>query len=123
MSLLGQPAKLKNEQCHPYNSKVKVALKAWDQRRGPWDVIYHEPTSQDASPSEAETMHEVEPVVRVMENVRIPQPAFREESKKGSEDEDEWQEEVEELLEWVGLACLGSSRWGSIEYSARLLRG
>lgn len=112
VSLLAQPVKLKNEQCHPYNSKVKAALKAWDERRGPWDVIYHESTSSDTDGEE--TIHEVQPIIRVIQNIHIPQPTLREEPKNGGEDEDGWQEEVEELLEWVGLASLGSSRWVSI---------
>ena len=98
---------LKDETCHLYGAKVKVALEAWDQRRGPWNVIF---CSLEHATDAAGTTKHILPSIRISQNVHIPKPDLSPRPKDANAAE-EWDENVAELFEWVGLACLGSERY------------
>ncbi|EKM50618.1 uncharacterized protein PHACADRAFT_166302 [Phanerochaete carnosa HHB-10118-sp] len=106
ISLHTQVPVLKDETCHAYGPKVKAAFQAWDQRRDPWDVIFHSP--EQLTEASAATKR-VKPTIRLSQNIHIPKselyPRPNDASAAG-----EWDESVAELFEWVGLACLGSER-------------
>ncbi|KAI0766075.1 hypothetical protein BC629DRAFT_1596553 [Irpex lacteus] len=86
--------------------KLKSSFKAWDEQRGFWDVVYYRGSGIAHSPdgnlnSEARI---VKPTVRSMQNVYVP-PA-----RIPPVEGEDWDEAVEALFEWVGLASLGSPR-------------
>lgn len=61
----------------------------------------------------ASQLRKIEPVVRTLRDVHIPKPvicARPTAEPKDSTAADEWDEDVGELFEWAGLACLGSER-------------
>ena len=111
---------LKDEPCHAYGPKVKRALEAWDHRRRPWDVVFHVSEHTTEPPSRT---RQVAPEVRTLRGVHIPKPNLRARPNSNNNnngvsptDPDartEWDDEVAELFEWVGLACLGSERFVS----------
>lgn len=87
---------------------MQAALEAWDTRCGaaPWDVVYaYIPRrASEMSPGEA---HSIQPVIEVLQNVHVA---------PGITGENASEEDLNELFEWVGMACLGSQRCVS-EYS------
>lgn len=113
VALHAQAPVLKNETCHVYGPKVKAALAAWDERRGPWDVVF----CSHALPAPPDsTVKHVKPMIRTLQNVHIAKPELRPRPKESSAAE-KWDEEVTELFEWVGLACLGSERCASHQFT------
>ena len=95
--------------------KLKASFKAWDDERGPWDVIYHHSIDLPTNGESESVVHVVQPVTRIARNVHLPPPQLPQSPPLDKED---WEEEVSTYFEWVGLATLGSqryvlSRWGS----------
>ncbi|KAL4245866.1 Ribonuclease P protein subunit Rpp40 [Abortiporus biennis] len=94
--------------------KEKESIKAWDQRRGPWNITYHyddiKATNIQHIPGAQK--FEVVPEVRQTADVRIVD-GFSVKKRPERDNEDQvrdWEEECSELFEWVGMACLGSDR-------------
>ncbi len=83
---------------------MKNSFKAWDEQRGPWDVVYYLGTGITHSPDVNSEPRTVKPAMRSIPNVYIT-PA-----RLPPVDEEDWEDEVEALFEWVGLASLGSQR-------------
>lgn len=48
----------------------------------------------------------------------IPQFKLRSPSKLGEDDTEDLQDEVSDYFEWIGLACLGSERYGWYQETA-----
>jgi ribonucleases P/MRP protein subunit RPP40 len=106
ISVRTQSPALKDETCHVVGEKVTKALDEWDSRRGPWDVVYDTSGVHDTNAQ----LHAVQPEVRIQQSVHVPRPKICQRPKDRLTAE-EWDEDVTELFEWVGLACLGSERF------------
>ncbi|KAI0769177.1 hypothetical protein BC629DRAFT_1442262 [Irpex lacteus] len=87
--------------------KLQSSFKAWDEQRGPWDVVYYLGSGITHLPDDNSEPRIIKPTTRSMQNVYIP-PARLPQSPPL--DKEEWEEGVEALFEWVGLASLGSQR-------------
>lgn len=94
----------------PLGPKVQAALEAWDVRRGlsSWDVVYCLSPGAEELEDQAEG-YAVSTSVRPLRDIHVPWttlPGRPEDADQG----EAWNENVAELLEWVGLVCLGSQR-------------
>jgi len=96
----------KSQLWHPLGPKQKSLLEAWDERRGPWDIIYHVEDPLHVGPS----TREVQPQVQIVTDVKIPAATSIRACPSGTDEAEDWEEEVSNLFEWVGMACLGSER-------------
>ena len=102
---------------------TKEAIRAWDTRRecemgyvegeGSWDVLF------SLSPAGLDQTISTKPLslqTRSVENVIIPpitaSSVYRTPTNKGAEEEEEedYQEYISNVFEWIGMACLGSQR-------------
>ncbi|KAK7677581.1 hypothetical protein QCA50_019392 [Cerrena zonata] len=96
---------------HSLGAKQKGFLKSWDQRRGLWDIRMT--FDQEITPSNNElSLQEMTPIVRQMNNTKIPQFNLEYASQQSNTDDErsDWNEEVQAYFEWVGMACMGSER-------------
>nr|GAT51716.1 predicted protein [Mycena chlorophos] len=100
--------------------KRNAALAAWDARRragmGTWQVAYassdHLETSRIASSlGHASSARQVKCSSSTLLNARVPNPTLelkpRPADRDGAED---WDDEMSDLFEWVGMAALGAQR-------------
>lgn len=97
---------------HSLGEKQKGLLKSWDQRRGLWDIRMT--FDQEITPSNNElSLQEMTPIVRQMNNTKIPQFNLEYASQQSNTDDErsDWNEEVQAYFEWVGMACMGSKRF------------
>lgn len=97
------------------SAKVKAALQAWDERRGPWDVVYTLENQVEAQSRDADAeIHQVQPLTHMMNDIYIPRPHLKPrpttKQRGDAEAAEDWDEEISELFEWAGMACLGSQR-------------
>lgn len=100
--------------------KTRGFFQAWDERRGPWDVVYtfdindSEPSTSDPH----EELHQVRASVRTAQNAHVPSPQINprptNKHKGGEEAAEDWDEETRGLFEWAAMACLGSPRYVSV---------
>lgn len=60
-------------------------------------------------PYEGAVAHEVKPLMSSMQNVYVPEPVLQA-YPVSEDDREDWMEECADLLEWTGMACLGSQR-------------
>lgn len=89
-------------------AKQKASFKAWDDERGPWDVIYHHSIESIPNDRSESVVHVVQPVTRIARDVYLPPPQLPQSPPLDKED---WEEEVSAYFEWAGLASLGSQRY------------
>ena len=85
---------------------MEAALKAWDVRRGAasWDVVYCD-ESDSVMYSRPEDARTVQPAINVLHNIHVPSALSS--SEEGGVENGDY---LNELFEWVGMACLGSQR-------------
>ncbi|PFH50247.1 hypothetical protein AMATHDRAFT_75723 [Amanita thiersii Skay4041] len=109
----------------------RTMIQAWDERReeatgaAEWNVVYcaKEVGTVMVPPFVAEAsahkiqVHEVACKVTYMKGVRVPEnieltacPTQKSGGSEWKEREEDWKEDMHALVEWVGLACLGSQR-------------
>ena len=55
-------------------------------------------------------MHQVRCEKKELKDVHMPLPTQLPQSIKSVEEEEDQNRKIEELFEWVGMACLGSQR-------------
>ncbi|EMD39265.1 hypothetical protein CERSUDRAFT_152346 [Gelatoporia subvermispora B] len=106
------PSKVSGSKWHRYGEKVKTALQAWDAWRGPWSILYtfREPNLPLTTVTDS-LVHIVQPTMHKYQNVHVPVPSFQPHPGSSNPEElQDWQDVMQGLLEWVGLACLGSQR-------------
>lgn len=92
---------------------MQAALEAWVVRRGlsSWDVVYCLSPGTEELKDQAEG-YAVSTSVRPLRDIHVPWTTLpgRPEAAEARN------ENVAELLEWVGLVCLGSQRCVSFSY-------
>ncbi|RPD59019.1 hypothetical protein L227DRAFT_504442 [Lentinus tigrinus ALCF2SS1-6] len=94
-----------------YGAKEAAAIRAWDERRGPWKTMFHMQNPESNLPPKS-TAHEPKKVMITRSNVHIPDVKEADLLNQSSlpEDVEDWDERVSSLFEWVGLASLDSQR-------------
>lgn len=111
ISLRPYSASESDKQSHvlPFNEKVKAALKAWDvQRDSDWEVVYN--CATDFAPLDVKAeLCAVNPKRRTSSQLRVPEVPLLE-YPSTEEVQGGWDDTVSSLLEWAGMACLGSQR-------------
>ncbi|TFK48568.1 hypothetical protein OE88DRAFT_1727809 [Heliocybe sulcata] len=94
--------------------REKSAFQAWDQRRqqdgvGEWDVLFSCSLAEHKL-GQPHAIHPVRASVNRRLEVHIPRSSIPDRPSKDKDALEDWEEEISELFEWVGLACLGSQR-------------
>ncbi|KAH8110719.1 ribonuclease P 40kDa subunit-domain-containing protein, partial [Phellopilus nigrolimitatus] len=96
--------------------RAKEAFRLWDERRtaqgvGPWEVLF-----QGSLDSEAQSDITMTPIQSSMSDVNIPHVNLKapnyanNDAVEKEEATEDWHENISELFEWVGMACLSSDR-------------
>ncbi|KAJ3481685.1 hypothetical protein NLI96_g7492 [Meripilus lineatus] len=103
---------------HPYNQKEKSRIENWDHEFKSWNIVYI-CSSSDFQPSDQNANGATE-VIRVLPSsrnscdVHIPTAPLKARPPPARSSDDhaitDWEDDVSALLEWGGLACLGSQR-------------
>ncbi|TFK83875.1 hypothetical protein K466DRAFT_589374 [Polyporus arcularius HHB13444] len=94
-----------------YGAKEAAILRAWDERRGPWKIMYHMQNPDSNRPAQS-APHQIEKTVFTRPHVHIPELARDDLLNESNrlDDLESWEDRVSSLFEWVGLASLGSQR-------------
>jgi len=93
----------------------KKALEDWDRRRqqdglGKWDVICYSP-SIDKNTLDEPSFHEIKSQIRKSSPIHIPILSLPTRPvAPNTDDIEDWNEHMNSLFEWVGMACLGAQR-------------
>ncbi|KZT21602.1 hypothetical protein NEOLEDRAFT_1181608 [Neolentinus lepideus HHB14362 ss-1] len=103
-----------NLQSPKNRERLKSAFQSWDRRRGEegigeWDILFNCSVAEHKLGHAHATLL-VTPVVNRRTQVHIPTQSIPRHAPKDEDAAERWEEEMSELFEWVGLACMGSQR-------------
>ncbi|EIW79434.1 hypothetical protein CONPUDRAFT_167180 [Coniophora puteana RWD-64-598 SS2] len=100
-------------------ARQKRALEMWDDERAAsgvelWEVLYHVQGEAPPPFQEIETII-VKPKATQASDVHVPSPetlklSLSDKKSHKTEAEEDWEDSICELNEWLGMACLGAHR-------------
>ncbi|KZT69339.1 hypothetical protein DAEQUDRAFT_669888, partial [Daedalea quercina L-15889] len=104
------PDDIVTRKLHRYGPKQEASIASWDTERGPWHILYYiENFAPDWISFEGAVEHTVTPSVSHTLIAYVPEPVLPS-SPTSEEEREDRNEYYSALFEWVGMACLGSTR-------------